>query len=51
MGTLVQDIRFALRTLRATPALTLAAIGTLAIGIAATTAIFDHGAGVSRRAD
>jgi putative ABC transport system permease protein len=40
MGSLVQDLRFALRTLRTTPALTAAAIGTLAIGIAATTAIF-----------
>jgi predicted permease len=40
MGSLVQDVRFALRTLRKTPALTLAAVATLAIGIAATTAIF-----------
>ena len=40
MGSLVQDVRVALRTLRKTPTLTLAAIGTLAIGIAATTAIF-----------
>lgn len=40
MGTFVQDLRFALRTLRRTPAFPLAAIGTLAIGIAATTAIF-----------
>jgi predicted permease len=40
MGTLVQDVRFALRSLRNTPALTTAAIATLAIGIAATTAIF-----------
>jgi putative ABC transport system permease protein len=40
MDTLLQDIRFALRTLRRTPAFPLAAIGTLAIGIAATTAIF-----------
>jgi predicted permease len=37
---LVQDLRFALRTLRRTPAFPLAAIATLAIGIAATTAIF-----------
>jgi putative ABC transport system permease protein len=40
MGTLVQDVRFALRSLRNTPTLTAAAIATLAIGIAATTAIF-----------
>ncbi len=40
MDTLLQDVRFALRTLRRTPAFPLAAIGTLAIGIAATTAIF-----------
>ena len=40
MGSILQDLRFALRTLRRTPAFPLAAIGTLAIGIAATTAIF-----------
>jgi predicted permease len=40
MGTFLQDVRFALRTLRRTPAFPLAAIGTLAIGIGATTAIF-----------
>ena len=40
MGILLQDLRFALRTLGRTPAFPLAAIGTLAIGIAATTAIF-----------
>jgi putative ABC transport system permease protein len=40
MDTLLQDLRFALRTLRRTPAFPLAAIGTLAIGIGATTAIF-----------
>ena len=40
MGTLLQDLRVAVRALRKTPAFPLAAIGTLAIGIAATTAIF-----------
>jgi putative ABC transport system permease protein len=40
MGTIIQDLRFSMRTLRQAPAFALAAIGTLAIGIAATTAIF-----------
>ena len=40
MGIVGQDLRFAVRTLRRAPAFALAAIGTLAIGIAATTAIF-----------
>ena len=40
MGTFLQDLRVAVRALRKTPAFPLAAIGTLAIGIAATTAIF-----------
>jgi len=40
VGTLVQDVRFALRSLRRSPAVPLAAIVTLAVGIGATTAIF-----------
>jgi putative ABC transport system permease protein len=38
--TLIQDIRFAVRSLRRAPAFPLAAIVTLAVGIGATTAIF-----------
>jgi putative ABC transport system permease protein len=37
---LLQDVRFALRSLRRSPAVPLAAIATLAVGIGATTAIF-----------
>jgi len=40
VGTFLQDVRFALRSLRRAPAFPLAAIATLALGIGATTAIF-----------
>lgn len=40
MGTLAEDVRYALRQLRRTPLFTASAVGLLAVGIGVTTAVF-----------
>src|SRR5262245_29799511 len=49
MSQVFQDIRFALRVMRAAPATTLAAIVSLTLGIAATTSVFSVVDGVLLR--
>src|ERR1700683_3002012 len=49
LGSVSQDLRFGLRTLRKNPGFSVAAIGTLALGIGATTVIFSVVSGVLLR--
>jgi len=49
MRDLMQDVRFALRTLRKTPIFTVLAIITIALGVGANTAAFSMVRGVLMR--
>jgi putative ABC transport system permease protein len=49
MDTLMQDLRFALRSLGRRPAFTLAAVATLGLGVGATVGIFSVVEGVLLR--
>lgn len=46
LESLLQDVRFGVRALRASPAFTATAVGTLAIGIGATIAVFSVANGI-----
>ena len=49
MGTLVQDVRYAIRGFLRTPGFTLAAMSSIAIGVGANTAIFSVASGLLLR--
>jgi putative ABC transport system permease protein len=49
VSSLIQDLRYALRTLAKTPAFTAAAVATLALGLGASTAVFSLVRGVLLR--
>ena len=49
MDTLLQDARYAVRTLARRPLIALAAVGTLALGIGATTAVYSVASAVLLR--
>ena len=49
MESMLQDLKFAVRSLRRTPAFTVVAVSTLALGIGAATAVFSVANGVLLR--